>query len=142
MPTSSTRLQVRQEIVDRLYAPDVWRRGQLDFTLVGTTTLTETVLDWDVLNPQRLPGAWIRFSYTNLVEGALEPTRRITQFNPSTGVITFTPAITDPDDGNVDYEIHYDVHPLEADRAINRVLRNTYLLAYVALSLVVDGTME
>ncbi|NIR03675.1 MAG: hypothetical protein GTN78_26360, partial [Gemmatimonadales bacterium] len=67
-------------------------------------------------------------------------------FEPSAGTITFSPAIgtVNGTAANVNgrYEIWPDVHPDEADNAINRILENLPYRATLPVTMVADGDME
>src|SRR3990167_8472848 len=145
---------IRQEVHDQAYSasrlfrkmrrgPDV--TGLTEFTS-AMTTLTDTALKDVMTVPQNLIGSWIRLMYVDDGSTAQERVCRITQFDPSAGTLTFSPAI-----GNVhgtaatvngEYEIWPDTHPDFVDEAINQVLTSLRFLSCLPVSMVTDGTQE
>ena len=126
---SSTRAAIRQEAHDRLYAANRrFRRlrngpdatGLTEFT-TGATTVVDTALQETASLPVEFHGAWIRLKYVDNSSVTQERVSRIHQFDPSSGTLTYSPAIGTVHGTagtvNGEYEIWPDVHPDEADNA-------------------------
>ena len=151
---STTRAAIRQEAMDRLYAgtrsfrrlrrgPDA--TGLTEFTS-SMASITDTALKEVMDIGNDFIGGWIRLKYVDDNSATQERVARVTQFDRSAGTVTFSPAI-----GNVhgtaatvngEYELWPDVHPDEADNAINRVLNEMPYDAHLPVTLVTDGDME
>jgi len=110
------------------------------------TTITDTSLAEVAAFPNDFQGAWIRLKYVDDNSATQERISRIHQFNHTSGILTFSPAIGNVNGtaGNVngEYEIWVDVHPDEADNALNRILADTPFRSILPVSLVTDGDME
>jgi len=140
--------------MDRLYAgtrsfrrlrrgPDA--TGLTEFTS-SMASITDTALKEVMDIGNDFIGGWIRLKYVDDNSATQERVARVTQFDRSAGTVTFSPAI-----GNVhgtaatvngEYELWPDVHPDEADNAINRVLNEMPYDAHLPVTLVTDGDME
>jgi hypothetical protein len=152
---STTRAAIRQEVHDRLYAGTrTFRRlrnGPDSSTLTeftAITSITDTALKEVAAFPNDFARAWIRLKYfDNSGTPALqEQVSRIHQFDPAAGTITFSPTIgtVNVTAATVDgeYEIWPDVHPDEADLAIDRILADVPAFTYLPVTLIQDGDME
>jgi hypothetical protein len=61
---------------------------------------------------------------------------------PATGVVQFHPALTLPVQSGTDYSLWRSVHPQDARKALNRVLRRLDREVLVTVSVFADGDME
>lgn len=152
---NTTRQSIREEIHDLLYAGTrTFRRlrnGPDSSTLTeftATTTITDTALKEIAAYPNDFDGAWIRLMYydNSVTPALIEQVSRIHQFDPASGTITFSPTIgtVNVTAGTVDghYEIWPDIHPDEADNAVNRILKAFPNVAYLPVTALTDGDME
>lgn len=150
----TTRAAIRQEAHDRLYTgARTFRRlrngpdasGLTEFS-DNATTIVDTALKEVAALPNDFFGAWIRLKYVDNSSVTQERVSRIHQFDPDTGTVTYSPAIgtvhATAGTVNGEYEIWPDVHPDEADKAMNRILEDMTYKTVLPVTQVQDGDME
>ncbi|KKL64322.1 hypothetical protein LCGC14_2166160, partial [marine sediment metagenome] len=141
---STTRKDIRQAVIKKLYSPR--------YPIVGATTSTASDTS-SVVDSILAPSGQVEdynsvFIYiAELVTGgpAIGEVARVTDtdFSGSTSKLTIAPAFTDEVQTGTDYEIHYVFHPTEIHDRINELLENMRGWVFIPLSgLLSDGNFN
>ncbi len=141
---STTRKDIRQAVIKKLYSPRYPIVGATTSTASDTTSVVDSIL---------APSGQVEdynsvFIYiAELVSGgpAIGEVARVTDtdFSGSTSKLTIAPAFTDEVQTGTDYEIHYVFHPTEIHDRINELLENMRGWVFIPLSgLLSDGNFN
>lgn len=141
MPTSTTRKQLRQAVIKRLYSP----RYPIVSTFSGAASAASAIKD-DQLSPAALDNdyqrAWVYVSSDAGSGPSIGEVVRVISTDFDNDELNVAPDFSATPQSGDEYELHYWMHPDEIHDVIDEILENLEHVIIVPLTLITDGDMN